>query len=62
MSHVRTHDFMVFQMQLYVEFGPIVKAIDGLGKHKKSTWQIYYKSVVAAANDKKNFMRTRKTL
>ena len=40
-------------MQLHVEFGPIVKAIDGLGKHKKSTWQIYYKSVVAAANDKK---------
>ena len=36
MSHVRTHDFMVFQMQLYVEFGPIVKAIDGLGKHKKA--------------------------
>ena len=25
----------VFQMQLHVEFGPIVKAIDGLGKHKK---------------------------
>ena len=26
----------MFQMQIHVEFGPIVEAIDGLGKHKKA--------------------------